>query len=345
MLAGISSKALMYKYAFPLYPHQSTKLRYFQKLRKHQKGGDLRRKKRNATDLLALVNGNGLRAKYYRRLMKYAEQSKKHKARHRLQEKLAYELQGRSAKSQARHGYDALKNYARMRAKQRETDTINRLSEYVTKMGSPEDLNCKVDDLGDQVDVSLKTLTNTNSVLNKLVDRLISVDEQLDHLDKTKEDKGASPVVIAAPEPAAAAVAAPTQQTTIDRRDISPPRMNRQPEVVSRPAPVTDSKEAEQYRLLQVERARLQEVENNRAQLQMQLSQQPSGSVSRGWGGGGHGVGGASVGPHSPTPEDTLARARQWQRESVNLYNTPLTGASAGIAPPRGNADASWRLT
>ncbi|KAJ9453014.1 hypothetical protein DIPPA_00955, partial [Diplonema papillatum] len=44
----------------------------------------------------------------------------------------------------------------------------------------------KSDNLGTQIDVGLKTLSNTNSVLNKLVDRLIEVDRQLDGLEKEK---------------------------------------------------------------------------------------------------------------------------------------------------------------
>ncbi len=44
------------------------------------------------------------------------------------------------------------------------------------------ELNRRIDNLGTQVDVGLKTLSNTNRVLNKLVDRLIAVYEQLDQI-------------------------------------------------------------------------------------------------------------------------------------------------------------------
>eukprot|EP01062_Namystynia_karyoxenos_P077009 TRINITY_DN7665_c1_g1_i1.p2 TRINITY_DN7665_c1_g1~~TRINITY_DN7665_c1_g1_i1.p2 ORF type:complete len:679 (+),score=155.19 TRINITY_DN7665_c1_g1_i1:106-2037(+) len=49
-----------------------------------------------------------------------------------------------------------------------------------------EHLAQRVEALGGQIDVGLRTLTNTNAVLNRLVDRFIAVDDQLEALDKDK---------------------------------------------------------------------------------------------------------------------------------------------------------------
>eukprot|EP01064_Diplonema_japonicum_P008501 TRINITY_DN15966_c0_g1_i1.p1 TRINITY_DN15966_c0_g1~~TRINITY_DN15966_c0_g1_i1.p1 ORF type:complete len:746 (+),score=195.09 TRINITY_DN15966_c0_g1_i1:37-2274(+) len=70
-----------------------------------------------------------------------------------------------------------LSRYRVQRREQRDKDEQdNRIGEVVRK----------TDNLGTQIDVGLKTLSNTNSVLNKLVDRLISVDQQIDGLEKEK---------------------------------------------------------------------------------------------------------------------------------------------------------------
>ena len=76
-----------------------------------------------------------------------------------------------------REHYHALARYQKLTAQARDAHELeNRFSEAQRK----------TDNLGTQIDVGLKTLSNTNSVLNKLVDRLISVDQQLGTLDKEK---------------------------------------------------------------------------------------------------------------------------------------------------------------
>eukprot|EP01061_Rhynchopus_euleeides_P047783 TRINITY_DN9817_c0_g1_i1.p1 TRINITY_DN9817_c0_g1~~TRINITY_DN9817_c0_g1_i1.p1 ORF type:complete len:767 (+),score=278.54 TRINITY_DN9817_c0_g1_i1:68-2302(+) len=73
--------------------------------------------------------------------------------------------------------YHLLSRFQKIRDKARDRHELeNRFAEVARKS----------DNLGTQVDVGLKTLSNTNSVLNKLVDRLITVDEQLGHLEKDK---------------------------------------------------------------------------------------------------------------------------------------------------------------
>ena len=89
------------------------------------------------------------------------------------------------------------------------------------------ELHRRNDNLGTQIDVGLKTLSNTNSVLNKLVDRLIAVDQQLDTLEKDKvsrrelsfiTDPGRHPEIEEPPPPS------PRRMTSRDpRTSVSPP--------------------------------------------------------------------------------------------------------------------------
>ena len=389
------------KVCTPLHPHNFLPPhhpRYYRKLALFHKARATLKKKRNATDLLALVNGNALRRKCYGRLARYATQGARLRTRRRLQQKLAAELQGRSARSLAAQSYAALRNHARGQVRAREREVLRKVMDYLASTEDKEEaarvresvdeLRSRCDGLGGQVDVSLKTLTNTNSVLNKLVDRLISVDEQLDHLDKSKLDKGDLPPqqktqqvqpqqqhhqppppqqqlqlqqqqpppqpyvvrTVATPPPPAAPL-------PNERRDVSPPRAldaaaESAAKVVASQRPLDrDAREAEQFRLLQQERARLQEMEANRVNLQRGGPPPATGATTPRWGaptpvpptfpssggGGGSPVGGGGGG--GPSAEDTLARARQWQRESQasNLYqNTPSYSRAQ---------DAGWRIT
>ena len=172
---------------------------------------------------------------------------------------------------------------------------------YLDQDSQYDDMVKRCDTLGTQVDVGLKTLTNTNSVLNKLVDRLISVDEQLDHLDKDKVSRKEIGSARMGPSQAPSRAASPTP--ALDRRDVSPPRRH-----LAGPSPITPmhipssavvppsstaasaprDKEAEQMLLLQKERAKLKEMER--------YSSSPNDF-------------------NLPSAEDTLSRARQWQKD------------------------------
>eukprot|EP01065_Artemidia_motanka_P053458 TRINITY_DN991_c0_g1_i1.p1 TRINITY_DN991_c0_g1~~TRINITY_DN991_c0_g1_i1.p1 ORF type:complete len:766 (+),score=257.78 TRINITY_DN991_c0_g1_i1:62-2299(+) len=73
--------------------------------------------------------------------------------------------------------------------------------------GSFSELADRCDTLGNQVEVSLKTLSNTNSVLSRVVDRLLEVDDQLEHLEREKADRQAGELV--SPSHASPATARP----------------------------------------------------------------------------------------------------------------------------------------
>eukprot|EP01063_Lacrimia_lanifica_P027418 TRINITY_DN3846_c1_g1_i1.p1 TRINITY_DN3846_c1_g1~~TRINITY_DN3846_c1_g1_i1.p1 ORF type:complete len:862 (+),score=339.37 TRINITY_DN3846_c1_g1_i1:79-2664(+) len=125
-----------------------------------------------ANDLLEKTNKN-VRRRYLERWARHAAMIR------RFLERAAVSraLQTKNQQVLRREYWFLWSRYQRLREMQRERqETDNRFAEA----------NRKTDNLSVQIDVGLKTLSNTNSVLNKLVDRLISVDSQLDILDKEK---------------------------------------------------------------------------------------------------------------------------------------------------------------
>ncbi|KAJ9451962.1 putative cuticle collagen 75 [Diplonema papillatum] len=173
-----------------------------------------------------LANQRLLTAKYYGQWSAFVRKRRAHAKAHRRRIKALHELTTRTLRNSLRRPFDLLKincrqasqyrqqavmdnvlncldNDARVEAKfdqvsERCERMLTDLSQRVGGHMQTVSENCddkvkemtrKCETLGVQVDVGLKTLSNTNSVLNKLVDRLISVDEQLDHLDREKVNR------------------------------------------------------------------------------------------------------------------------------------------------------------
>eukprot|EP01059_Diplonema_ambulator_P000992 TRINITY_DN10763_c1_g1_i1.p1 TRINITY_DN10763_c1_g1~~TRINITY_DN10763_c1_g1_i1.p1 ORF type:complete len:678 (+),score=122.76 TRINITY_DN10763_c1_g1_i1:169-2034(+) len=338
-LAGVNKKVLMMK--------------YFTKLAAFWKARAVRKTKLTAVDALALLNSKVLMAKYYRKLHRFAKAIGKLRRRRMLQNKLVGELFGKSVKTLARRAFKKLENYARSKAREREKEVLGKISGLVEQVRNGdgekyEEIVKKCEALGTQVDVGLKTLTNTNSVLNKLVDRLISVDEQLDHLDRDKVSRKELGNIGNHTPLSDTAKTRPPPFREINgnvnqHKNISPPRMHG-----ARFNATDTDKETEQWRLLQKEKARL-----------IELTQQSSASTTINMNTGGmsgpsagspaparwesYATGVTSSQTHSshqlPSTEDTLTRARQWQRDRANL--TPVRSDTTGV----GGVPPGWKIT
>eukprot|EP01063_Lacrimia_lanifica_P015800 TRINITY_DN22468_c0_g1_i1.p1 TRINITY_DN22468_c0_g1~~TRINITY_DN22468_c0_g1_i1.p1 ORF type:complete len:748 (+),score=280.67 TRINITY_DN22468_c0_g1_i1:85-2244(+) len=310
-----------------------------------------RKLKKELVHALSHTNTRMLYWKYYSALAKYAELSKKQRTKRRLQHKLSHELVIKSAKRCALDAFTRLRCFTQRQQRSRDKHNMALIHDFLQSNNASaqqitEELAARVDDmagkmlhveqqatgemaklggtvdkLGNQVDVSLKTLTNTNSVLNKLVDRLISVDEQLDHLDKNKAGRAEVEEVRRRGGPQAVAQRSPIDGADLERnivRNLSPTRGGRRMDGpssrgVEGGVPRTSvtptrrdpteartptradalGKEAEQLRLLNMERSRMQEVTGGA----------PPPTSAR-W----------AATPPNPTPEETLLRARQWQQ-------------------------------
>eukprot|EP01065_Artemidia_motanka_P034042 TRINITY_DN4117_c1_g1_i1.p1 TRINITY_DN4117_c1_g1~~TRINITY_DN4117_c1_g1_i1.p1 ORF type:complete len:965 (+),score=332.14 TRINITY_DN4117_c1_g1_i1:91-2895(+) len=156
--------------------------------------------RRAAAFALAVVNADEVR---HACMGRFSAMLRRRRER-RLQRRCAQELAGRSGKLAARQAFDRLRNHAQALDRQRDRDMLRYLTVFF-KGHSYEEVVKKVDSLGTQVDASLKTLANTNQVLHKLVERLISVDKQIDHLDKVKvarDELSAGPARLPDPPPA-----------------------------------------------------------------------------------------------------------------------------------------------
>eukprot|EP01065_Artemidia_motanka_P042001 TRINITY_DN5545_c1_g1_i1.p1 TRINITY_DN5545_c1_g1~~TRINITY_DN5545_c1_g1_i1.p1 ORF type:complete len:675 (+),score=266.72 TRINITY_DN5545_c1_g1_i1:53-2026(+) len=97
-------------------------------------------------------------------------------------------------------------------------------------------LDKKCTHLAQQVEVSLKSLSNTNTVLNKVVDRLIGVDAHIDALEKGRQlrrDEAVTPTAISPADPSPALGLLPGAAHRIGSVHVSPRR--RQPRPPSPP--------------------------------------------------------------------------------------------------------------
>eukprot|EP01060_Flectonema_neradi_P029466 TRINITY_DN4083_c2_g1_i1.p1 TRINITY_DN4083_c2_g1~~TRINITY_DN4083_c2_g1_i1.p1 ORF type:complete len:715 (+),score=158.50 TRINITY_DN4083_c2_g1_i1:42-2147(+) len=285
--------------------------KYIRKLRLFTKWRRNRRRQRTAVAALELLSENTIRKSYFECLTDFVRRRRREaddrKKKH-LKAKLADQLGGKTAKKCAKRCFDKLKNYARLKNKSKDKKMMEKIMAYLDSDSQYDDIVKRCDTLGTQVDVGLKTLTNTNSVLNKLVDRLISVDEQLDHLDKDKVSRKEIGSARMGPSQAPSRAASPTP--ILERRDVSPPRRH----LAAGPSPSTPihvptttplvvpqsstaaaaprDKEAEQMFLLQKERANLDRLK----EMERWHSSSPNDF-------------------NLPSAEDTLSRARQWQRD------------------------------
>eukprot|EP00756_Hemistasia_phaeocysticola_P065024 Hpha_TRINITY_DN8239_c0_g1::TRINITY_DN8239_c0_g1_i1::g.111892::m.111892 len=122
----------------------------------------------------------------------------------------------------ARRHFLQLLNFSRSRVRVRERELLRQvlgLWRGAPSSAKYEEMLMKCEALGAQVDVGLRTLSNTNSVLNKVVDRLINVDEQLDHLDKEKLSRAD----LQSMQPPPVAQLSPVRRRPGERR-VSPPK-------------------------------------------------------------------------------------------------------------------------
>eukprot|EP00755_Sulcionema_specki_P039321 Sspe_Gene.112613::Locus_95686_Transcript_1_1_Confidence_1.000_Length_1833::g.112613::m.112613 len=147
--------------------------RYWTKLKRYRDRQRGMRKRCQITAALGARQQQAVKAEYWRKWVTYqrawSQLLKRHKACKLLQYRSELAVV-RSAMSKWRRFVD-LRHHARERA------------EYLARI---HDVSHRCETLGTQVDVGLKTLTNTNSVLNKLVDRFITIDEQLESLEREK---------------------------------------------------------------------------------------------------------------------------------------------------------------
>ena len=140
----------------------------------------------------------------------------------------------------------------------------------------------KTDNLGTQIDVGLKTLSNTNSVLNKLVDRLITVDDQLGSLEKEKvsrrelsfiTDPGRHPE-IERPPPSPRRMAPNDPRTSPTVVDTPLERYAPEAMAISTTERQRDM-DAERERDLLIQRQQTQEMEENHRNLQRIMAAMP----------------------------------------------------------------------
>eukprot|EP01064_Diplonema_japonicum_P002595 TRINITY_DN11651_c1_g1_i1.p1 TRINITY_DN11651_c1_g1~~TRINITY_DN11651_c1_g1_i1.p1 ORF type:complete len:718 (+),score=114.00 TRINITY_DN11651_c1_g1_i1:61-2214(+) len=311
------------------------KAKYFSKLARYKDQGLALKRRNIAIHAMSVMNCNILRSVYYKKLANHVKIMQKRRKKRAVQNKFTNELHRQSLKSHAKHAFKQLSNFSRIKSKEREREMLSKITQMVSTDANEDrcsELSKKCDSLGTQVDVSLKTLTNTNSVLNKLVDRLISVDEQLDHLDREKVSrkdlKELGPQQPLSQPTSDTAVTAVTSMSSggVSNRNISPPRMNsaRTSSTIN-----SDPKEAEQWRLLQKEKARLAEVTSTPPATRW--DSYPTAIPSN---------------PPSytglPSTEDTLSRARQWQKDRANL--TPLRDLNPN-PPSDTSLPPGWRIT
>ena len=177
--------------------------RYYTKFVLFERVAKKRRHKVTISHALLVQNGKVLCQGHFERWKQWAALIRSWKQKRRLRGDRLRQLAGKTRQTVLSKFFHKFVRFAELLHREREReDTIARLAEltlrsdanatesllelkmdFDAKMG---DVFAKCDLIGSQVDVSLTSLSNTNNVLNKMVDRLLGVDEHLDLLHKEK---------------------------------------------------------------------------------------------------------------------------------------------------------------
>ena len=184
------------------------------------------RSRQQAVHALRVRSGTALCRRHYEMWARWARLVEGWKRRMRQRGERLRGLLPRTQRAVLEAPFRRMRRYAELRGRARERDDIiARLAELTLRSDANAtesllDLKLEVDGrvgellgkcelIGGQVDVSLASLSNTNSVLNKMVDRLLAVDEHLDVLHREKVSRveleacGAAPVPAPVPLPIA----------------------------------------------------------------------------------------------------------------------------------------------
>eukprot|EP01063_Lacrimia_lanifica_P007680 TRINITY_DN14943_c0_g1_i1.p1 TRINITY_DN14943_c0_g1~~TRINITY_DN14943_c0_g1_i1.p1 ORF type:complete len:490 (+),score=93.55 TRINITY_DN14943_c0_g1_i1:71-1540(+) len=203
--------------------------RYYTTLRNYHASGVEHRRREALARTLMIGNGKGIRYRFLARWRQFVN-TRRAQARRRASQRAQLGLFERSSwRAGVRGWYLQWTRWADAagRRRQRE-DLLSKVAELTMRHeyelrqyseGRFEDVvslceglsgevaaaGKKQEMLGSQVDITLTSLSNTNGVLNKMVDRLLRVDELLDALHREKADKTEGrPLATKAPLPVAA---------------------------------------------------------------------------------------------------------------------------------------------
>eukprot|EP01065_Artemidia_motanka_P043052 TRINITY_DN5900_c0_g1_i1.p1 TRINITY_DN5900_c0_g1~~TRINITY_DN5900_c0_g1_i1.p1 ORF type:complete len:723 (+),score=241.28 TRINITY_DN5900_c0_g1_i1:57-2171(+) len=297
--------------------HNAVRSRFYKTLLRHLRWRQYRRKRAMAVGMLEQGSARKVLQKYIERLAAHARRVRRSLERRAA----ATALSTKNGQMHRRECWRKLVRHAAEATRQR------RLAE---QEGRLLETGRRVDILSTHVDVSLKTLSNTNNVLNKLVDRVISVDEQLDVLSREKVGKRELRFITG--DSAGADSSSPRRHA--DPRSPSPTHQ-RQPRAYSSSVPAVAPPLAEHFDSLSRQDARHEELEREREQERAEQQRRQQEMEEKGerlerivqsitageW---------PALGAAVPAPVPTPPPARGIQRPLVTPAAAPLPSSQPG---------------
>eukprot|EP01065_Artemidia_motanka_P015430 TRINITY_DN19252_c0_g1_i1.p1 TRINITY_DN19252_c0_g1~~TRINITY_DN19252_c0_g1_i1.p1 ORF type:complete len:645 (+),score=206.64 TRINITY_DN19252_c0_g1_i1:73-2007(+) len=178
-------------------------LRYYGKLARLERRGRARRQRVTLSQALLVSSGRLLCRRYWSTWSRWLGAIQAWQRRQRVRRDIAAQLSERTARGILTEWMTRLRRFAAERRALRDQEAIvARVTEMAlqSEQSTTEamlelkretdtrvsELRSRHDVLGSQVDIGLGSLSNTNHVLNRIVDRLLVVDEHLDTLHKDK---------------------------------------------------------------------------------------------------------------------------------------------------------------
>eukprot|EP00760_Papus_ankaliazontas_P015251 PhM_4_TR16432/c0_g3_i1/m.3713 len=126
------------------------------------------------------------------------------------------------ASNMLRRYYKTMMRYVVMTQRNRDRAAVDTMFQEVSR---------RCDSLHTRIDVGLKSMGNTNSVMNKLVDRLISVDDAIDALERDKVSRRELGIIAAHDPPLMDGVGAYSRHRSTPQPSVSRPAIHQRKDI------------------------------------------------------------------------------------------------------------------